>query len=410
MLGLIFFVPMIALCLPVAWRSADRRIHLARLILSIVGVGMIIYLIIAEFFIIKAICLWCSGVHVITFILFVIIVTASPVVLAPGYGDARRLDDDADDYDPRRGVGASARRWLRDRHRGPAARRTGGGSPPRRPAGGSAAGGHPPKTGARSRLPGRPSPGNRTARFAWGAVVVILVAVVVLIVYALTDAPVTQLTVHRATTSSSVMAEAGQGPRSPSSTPSAAPPPTPSSWPPTGAQRSAAPQVGGQARGPLRGGRVLPVLRRGAVAADRGPVPVRPLQPAQEHAVGPALRLPRHPDLQLRGGHVHQPLPLLHRRGAVLGRPGRPGGLRPDRHPHARPRRRWCPATAVRVASSGRAARTAPVRRRGQPAGDVDLGVQPCAHRQRAPGHHRLRARPSRPIPSPRPSWPQPTS
>jgi uncharacterized membrane protein len=86
MLGLIFFVPMIALCLPAAWRSADRRIHLARLILSIVGVGTIIYLITAEFFIIKAICLWCSGVHVITFILFVIIVTASPVVLAPEYG------------------------------------------------------------------------------------------------------------------------------------------------------------------------------------------------------------------------------------------------------------------------------------------------------------------------------------
>ena len=91
MLGLAFFIPMIALCLPAAWRSADRRIHLARLILSITGVGMIVYLIIAELFIIKAICLWCSGVHVVTFLLFVVIVTASPVVLAPGYGS------DADD-------------------------------------------------------------------------------------------------------------------------------------------------------------------------------------------------------------------------------------------------------------------------------------------------------------------------
>ena len=91
MLGLLFFVPMILLCLPAAWRSADRRIHLARLVLSVTGVGMILYLIIAELFIIKAICLWCSGVHLITFILFVIIVTASPVVLAPAgdhYDDA----------------------------------------------------------------------------------------------------------------------------------------------------------------------------------------------------------------------------------------------------------------------------------------------------------------------------------
>jgi uncharacterized membrane protein len=94
MLGLAFFIPMIALCLPVAWRSTDRRIHLARLLLAVTGVGMIIYLIIAELFIIKAICLWCSGVHVITFILFVIIVTASPVVLAPGYG--AHFDDDYD--------------------------------------------------------------------------------------------------------------------------------------------------------------------------------------------------------------------------------------------------------------------------------------------------------------------------
>jgi uncharacterized membrane protein len=85
-LGLAFFVPMIALCLPAAWRSTDRRVHLARMILSITGVGMIIYLIIAELFLIKAICLWCSSVHLITFLLFVIIVTASPVVLAPEYG------------------------------------------------------------------------------------------------------------------------------------------------------------------------------------------------------------------------------------------------------------------------------------------------------------------------------------
>jgi uncharacterized membrane protein len=93
-LGLAFFLPMIALCLPVAWRSDDRRVHLARLLLSVTGVGMILYLIIAELFLIKAICLWCSSVHVITFILFVIIVTASPVVLAPEYLQPTVAGDD----------------------------------------------------------------------------------------------------------------------------------------------------------------------------------------------------------------------------------------------------------------------------------------------------------------------------
>ncbi len=81
-LGLAYFVPMLGLSLPWAWRSADRRIHLARLALAVVGIGMVIYLVIAELLIIKNICLWCTSVHVLTFILFVIVVTASPVLLS----------------------------------------------------------------------------------------------------------------------------------------------------------------------------------------------------------------------------------------------------------------------------------------------------------------------------------------
>lgn len=92
-LGLVFFIPMIALCLPVAWRSTDRRVHLARLILAVSGVGMIIYLIVAELFIIQNLCLWCTSVHVITFILFVIVVTTAPVVLASEYGTGVLVDD-----------------------------------------------------------------------------------------------------------------------------------------------------------------------------------------------------------------------------------------------------------------------------------------------------------------------------
>jgi uncharacterized membrane protein len=85
-LGLAYFVPMLLACLPVAWRAADRRVHLARLVMAVTGVGMIIYLIIAELFLIKAICLWCSSVHVATLLLFIIVATASPIVLASGYG------------------------------------------------------------------------------------------------------------------------------------------------------------------------------------------------------------------------------------------------------------------------------------------------------------------------------------
>jgi len=97
MLGLAFFVPMLVLCVPALWRSSQRWIHLARLVLAVTGVGMVIYLISAELFLIKSICLWCSSVHVATLFLFIIIATASPIVLAPGYGepDAPSADGDA---------------------------------------------------------------------------------------------------------------------------------------------------------------------------------------------------------------------------------------------------------------------------------------------------------------------------
>lgn len=93
-LGLAYFIPMLVLCLPVAWRSANRWIHLARLLLSVAGVGMIIYLISAELFTIKAICLWCTSVHVITFLLFVLIVTTTPIVL--GWGERTESADFVD--------------------------------------------------------------------------------------------------------------------------------------------------------------------------------------------------------------------------------------------------------------------------------------------------------------------------
>jgi uncharacterized membrane protein len=75
--GLAYFGAMFGLCLPMMWRSRDRRIHLARLALAVAGMGMVIYLIFAELFLVKAICLWCTSVHVLTFVLFVTILTST---------------------------------------------------------------------------------------------------------------------------------------------------------------------------------------------------------------------------------------------------------------------------------------------------------------------------------------------
>ena len=80
-LGLLFFVAMTAANLPVLWRTTDRRVHIARLAMSIVGMCFVLYLVSAELLIIKNICLWCTAVHVITFALFVLMMTTIPQML-----------------------------------------------------------------------------------------------------------------------------------------------------------------------------------------------------------------------------------------------------------------------------------------------------------------------------------------
>lgn len=78
-LGLAFFVFMVAVTTPWAWRSQRREIALARLGSVIIGVGFILYLIYVEVYQVAAICLWCTSVHVITFLLFGLIALTAAV-------------------------------------------------------------------------------------------------------------------------------------------------------------------------------------------------------------------------------------------------------------------------------------------------------------------------------------------
>lgn len=86
-LGLAFYVVMTGLNLPVAWRSTDRRVHLVRLVLSIAGIAFVLYLVAAELLIIGNICLWCTSVHVVTFLLLLVTITTVPAML--GWATAR---------------------------------------------------------------------------------------------------------------------------------------------------------------------------------------------------------------------------------------------------------------------------------------------------------------------------------
>ena len=72
-LGLAYFVGMLVLCLPVAWRSLGPLVHRLRLAGVGAGVAMVIYLVYAELFQIEAICLYCTAVHVVTVLLFVVV-------------------------------------------------------------------------------------------------------------------------------------------------------------------------------------------------------------------------------------------------------------------------------------------------------------------------------------------------
>lgn len=80
-LGLVFFVGMSALCLPAAWRSDRRMVHLARLAATTIGIAFVLWLVYAELFIIGAICLWCTVAHVLAFGLFAITLVTAPDTL-----------------------------------------------------------------------------------------------------------------------------------------------------------------------------------------------------------------------------------------------------------------------------------------------------------------------------------------
>jgi uncharacterized membrane protein len=74
-LGLAFYLAMTVINLPPLWYTADRRVHIVRLAMASVGVLFALYLVSAELLIIGNICLWCTSVHVITFLLFILIIS-----------------------------------------------------------------------------------------------------------------------------------------------------------------------------------------------------------------------------------------------------------------------------------------------------------------------------------------------
>src|SRR5262249_29725280 len=73
-LGLAFYVVASALTSPWAWRRPEPLVRWGRLGAFIVGMCFVLYLVYAELILIGNICIWCTTVHCVTFVLFVLIV------------------------------------------------------------------------------------------------------------------------------------------------------------------------------------------------------------------------------------------------------------------------------------------------------------------------------------------------
>jgi uncharacterized membrane protein len=83
-LGLAFFVAAVALMSPWGWRWARREVALIRIASLVVAMGFVLYLLYAELFTIGSICLYCTSVHAITFLLFVLTIFAAAAWGLPG--------------------------------------------------------------------------------------------------------------------------------------------------------------------------------------------------------------------------------------------------------------------------------------------------------------------------------------
>lgn len=80
-LGLANYLVMTGLNTPWAWNAKARWVHLARFFLAVASMCFVLWLIAAEIEIIGAICLYCTGVHVTTFVLLIVLTRVSPTQL-----------------------------------------------------------------------------------------------------------------------------------------------------------------------------------------------------------------------------------------------------------------------------------------------------------------------------------------
>lgn len=88
-LGLAWFALMALLALRRLWNDPSPWLAALRWVCGLGGMGMVVYLVYAELFLIGSICLWCTVAHALAFVVFITVLLGAP---APGSGARRPLD------------------------------------------------------------------------------------------------------------------------------------------------------------------------------------------------------------------------------------------------------------------------------------------------------------------------------
>jgi uncharacterized membrane protein len=73
--GAVFFLFMTVVNLPVMWRSQSLLLARLRLAAAVVGMLTVIYLVGVELLEVHKICIWCTSVHILQFVLFLLVIT-----------------------------------------------------------------------------------------------------------------------------------------------------------------------------------------------------------------------------------------------------------------------------------------------------------------------------------------------
>jgi uncharacterized membrane protein len=101
LLGLLWAVGMLVLCSPPAWKASSPWVGRVRLLGCVTGLAMVFWLVYAELFKLGKICEYCTGVHILTVALFVVVAYGMALATPAELADETGYEDDGPETGPK---------------------------------------------------------------------------------------------------------------------------------------------------------------------------------------------------------------------------------------------------------------------------------------------------------------------